>query len=216
MSTVTATRTVQDVLTYVKKQFGDFSGVQVTDTDIYSWINAAQIEIFNRNQPVKRVSTANLVAGQYKYTFPADILKVERLRISGVTVKYMSFQEADEYINQTDPLNVSSASPQVWYEYGGQFMFWPVPDASIVGGIEIFNVPAPTVVNAPANVLSVPDVYYNRLLEEVLRHAYEMDENFEAAQVKSAQFTEGLDLQSLTSSQDISTYPRITVLEEDM
>jgi hypothetical protein len=216
MSSVTITHTVQHVLTYVKKQFGDFSGVQVTDTDIYAWIDAAQLEIFSRNQPVKRISTSDVVAGQYKYTFPDNILKVERIRINGITIDYMSFQEADEYINTTDPNNTSSSTPQVWYEYGGQFMFWPVPDTSIVGGIEIFNVPAPAAVTAPSNLLSVPDVYYNRLLEEVLRHAYEMDENFEAAQVKGSQFSEGLNLQSLQSSQDITTYPRITVLEDDM
>jgi hypothetical protein len=216
MSSVTITKTAQDVLNYVKKQFGDFSGVQVTDSDIFTWINAAQLEIVTRNEPVKRVSTTDLTAGQYKYTFPSDYLKVERLRVNGLTLRYMSFQEADEYINQTDPNNVATGVPQIWYEYGGQFMLWPVPNTTAVGAIEVFNVPAPTVVTAAANPLSVPDVYYNRLLEEFLRHAYEMDENFVASQVKASQFSQGLDLQSLGDSQDNSYYPRITVLEDDL
>ena len=41
----TATKTVSDIATDVKRTFGDEAGVQVNDTDIARWINSAQIEI---------------------------------------------------------------------------------------------------------------------------------------------------------------------------
>jgi hypothetical protein len=216
MSQVTATHTVSDVIKHVQRQFGDESGVQVTSEDIIRWVNLAQNEIFRRNEPVKATSTADLVAGQYKYTFPSNILQVEKMRANGSTVRYMSFQEAEEYVESTDPTNASTGTPQIWYEYGGTFMFWPVPDKSVVGGIDLFYVPVPTAVAAPTDILSVPDTYYNRLLEYVLKQAYEMDENFEAAQIKDAQFSEGLSSQSLDGSTEANVYPRITVLAEDM
>ena len=40
MSYLTSTYTGTDVSSYVKRQFGDESGVQITDEDIVHWINA--------------------------------------------------------------------------------------------------------------------------------------------------------------------------------
>lgn len=216
MSSVTATRKVSEVATYVKRQFGDESGVQITDTDIIRWVNLGQQEIFIRNEPIKKTATAALVAGQYQYTFPSDVMRVERLRVSNKTIEQISFNESDEYINATDPNNDSDGTPQVWYEYGGSFMFWPVPNTSDANGITIYYVPAPTAVAALADTLSLPDVYYPRLLEYVMKQAYELDENFDASQVKSNEFATGLESQADDSSVDTSYYPRITVLPEDM
>lgn len=216
MSAVTATRTALEVINHVQRQFGDESGVQVTNQDVYRWINLAQTEIFRRNEPVKKTGTANLVSGQSKYTFPEEIMQVEMMRVSGLPVKYMSFAEANEYIATNDPLNQATGQPQVWYEYGGSFMFWPVPDVNTVSGIDIFYIPSPVDVEADADILSVPDAYFNRLLEHVLVHAYEMDENFEAAQVKSAQFGEGMQTQALDQSTEPTTYPHITVRWDDL
>lgn len=216
MSSVTATHKVSDVEKYVQRQFGDESGVQVTTEDIIRWVNLGQDEIFRRIRPVKKTATTDLVAGQYDYTFPSDVFIVERLRVSGKTVQARSFQEADEYVNSTDPNNASTGAPQIWYEYGGKFMFWPVPDSSAVAGITIFYIPSPTVVTAGTNLLSVPDSYYGRLLEFVMAQAYEMDENLDASQIKSNQFSANLETQSLESSSEPATYPTITVLWEDM
>lgn len=42
-----STYTVQDVLTEIKRTFGDEAGVQITDADIYRWIDRGQIELFS-------------------------------------------------------------------------------------------------------------------------------------------------------------------------
>lgn len=216
MSSVTITHTANDVASYVKRQFGDESGVQVTDQDIIRWINMGQTEIFRRNKPIKKTGTADLVAGQYKYTFPTDVMQVEKLRVKGITIEQLSFQEAEEYINRVDPVTASTALPKVWYDYGGSFMFYPIPDTSSVGGIELFYVPEPTSISVITSQLSVPDAYYNRLLEYVMAQAHELDENFTASQVKSTQFQSGLDIQNLEDDNIRNTYPRVTVLWEDM
>ena len=46
------TKTVQDVLLSVKRQFGDESGVQVTDSDIVRWVDDAQREISMNNPEI--------------------------------------------------------------------------------------------------------------------------------------------------------------------
>lgn len=216
MSYSTATKTAQRVVDYVKRQFGDESGVQVTDADIFRWINAGQEEIFRRNEPVKATSTADLIAGQHTYTFPAGILKVQSLLVNGVPIPVRSYQEAEEYLLSQDPARTETGDAQIWYEWGGDFTIWPTPDKNLVGGITIKYVKAPAEVDAVTDVLSIPDIYFNRLVEFVLAQAYELDENWAAAEAKTNQFGQNLDMQMNDANTQHNTYPRITVLDEDL
>jgi hypothetical protein len=215
MSYLSATRTVQNVVDYVKRQFGDESGVQITDADVIRWVNAGQDEIFRRNEPVKASSVANIVSGQHTYQFPADVLKVQSLLYNGKPVKVMSYQEAEEYLLDEDPNRVQTGVPEIWYEWGGDFTLWPTPDANIVGGLSIKYVKAPAAVVNVNSVLATPDVYFNRLVEFCLQQAYELDENWAAAESKAQQFGENVQQQAGNGATQANTYPRITVLEED-
>jgi hypothetical protein len=80
MPSFTATHTGTEIATYVKRQFGDESGVQVSDADIVRWINTAARDIFTQKEPLKSIKTAALVANQSQYTWPADILQVQSVR----------------------------------------------------------------------------------------------------------------------------------------
>jgi hypothetical protein len=216
MSYIAATRKVSDVLAYVKRQFGDESGVQITDDDVIRWVNAGQDEIFRRNEPVKASATADLVNGTHTYTFPDDILKIQSILVNGVPVPRRSFQEGEEYVISNDPNRTSTGQPQIWYEWGGEFTFWPTPDSDLVGGIVLKYIKKPTTIVDAGDTLSIPDTYYNRLVEFVLGQAYELDENWSAATVKTEQFGTNLDSQFGQDSVQPDTYRRITVLEEDM
>lgn len=216
MTYLSATRTAQNVIDYVKRQFGDESGVQITDADVIRWINAGQDEIFRRNEPIKASSTSDVVLGQHTYQFPVGILKIQSLLYKGKPIPNMSYQEAEEYILDEDPNRTQTGDPQIWYEWGGDFTFWPTPDASIVNGLSIKYIKAPTQVAAAANTLSIPDMYFNRLVEYVLQQAYELDENWAAAENKANQFDGNLMQQNGSESTVSNLYPRITVLDEDL
>lgn len=217
MSYITITKRVSDVAAYVKRQFGDESGVQITDDDIIRWVNAGQDEIFRRNEPLKATSTANLVAAQDSYTFPNNVLKVQSITVSGTPIPYRSYQEAEEYILANDPNRIETANvPSIWYEWGGEFVFWPIPAINGTLAIKIRYVQAPTNVSALTSLLSIPDTYFNRLVEWVSSQAYELDENWGAASAKAEQFGTNLDSQATADSVQYDTYPRITVLEDDM
>lgn len=211
-----STKTVQNVADYVKRQFGDESGVQITDQDIIRWVNAGQYEIFRRNEPVKSLGSADIVVGQHTYTFPPDVLKVQSILVNGVPVSPRSYQDAEEYILDNDPNRIQTGQPQMWWEWGGSFTLWPTPDADSVGGITIRYIKAPTSVDALTDVLAVPDTLFNRLVEFVMGQAYELDENWAAADNKAAQFSQNLDSQAGDHNTQFNTYPVITVLEEDL
>jgi hypothetical protein len=216
MPSFTMTHKAQEIADYVKRQFGDESGVQVTDADIIRWINTSAREIAKQKEPLKSISTANLVVNQAQYTWPDNILQVQALKVNNRILKHMSFQEAEQYIFEQDPDGTSSGQPTVWYEYGGQFFLYPKPDKSATSGIQIFFIPAPTMIDSLADTLTVPDVYFNAVQEHVLAQAYELDENFDAAQVKLASFAQQMGENESDGSVERDFYPTITVLQEDM
>lgn len=216
MTYVDRTHKVSEVITHIKRQFGDESGVQVTDDDIIRWINQGQEEIFRRSEPVKSEAVTDMTSGVTNYTMPSDVLKVQSLLVNNKPLERKSYQEAEEYILYNDPDNSQTGTPLIWYEWAGTFILWPVPDATQTGAIKIRYIKAATKVSATTDILAVPDPYYNRLLEFVLSQAYELDEDWSAASTKAEQFGTNLDAQANQDSVSTNTYPRITVLEDDM
>lgn len=216
MPSFTATHTAQEIADYVKRQFGDESGVQVTDADIIRWINTAARDIFKQKEPLKTIGTAALVAGQSQYTWPSNILQVQSLRVNNRPLKMMSFQDAENFIFDQDPDGIASGQPTIWYEYGGQFFLYPKPDRAAASGIQIYYIPAPTMIDALSDVLTVPDQYFNAVQHHVLSQAYELDENFEAAQMKAVSFANEMGEENSDGSVEPDTYPTITILPEDM
>lgn len=215
MSAMTSTHTVDDVYKDVTRQFGDEAGVQITQEDVFRWVNSGQEEIVYNNTPIKSVATADIIGGTSTYTFPDNIYKVQSLHVNGVKVDYRTFQEAEEYIIKEDPNKVVTGNPVIWYEWGGTFMLWPTPNADKTAGITIYYIPAVPRVSQLTDLLFIPDPYYNRLLEYVMAQAYELDENWDGAQIKATQFDQGIQKQDRSSIQ-YDTYPLITILEEDM
>lgn len=208
--------TVDDVLKYVKRQFGDEAAIQISDEDIIRWINSGQGEIFRRTEPIKSSMQADLVAAQGVYTFPVDVMRVQSLLVNSIPVEQLSSQEAEEYILRADPTRTVTGQPTIWYEWGGTFTFYPTPDYTVASGITIQYIKRPAIVNEANDSLSIPDAYFNRLIEYVMQQAYELDENFTASEMKGAQFSQNLDAYGNRENVTDNTYPTITVLEEDL
>ncbi len=214
MSYLGVTHTLNDIIRHVKRQFGDEASVQVSDEDIAAWTNQGQAEIFNRVEPIKSSINTDLIAGQAIYEFPADVSRVQAIYVNGLPIEQLSTQEAEEYVLKNDPNSTVTGQPQIWSEWAGSFTFYPIPEVG--GTIQLRYIRKPTQVTLDAVALSVPDPFYNRLLEYVLQQAYELDENFTASQLKGDQFANNLVTQPNRESVSSNTYPTITVLDEDL
>lgn len=209
-----STRTVQEVITAVQRQFGDESGVQLENSDVIRWINDAQDIIVAKNKVLKAKSTTPAVAGQASYTFPSDnIYQIESIHYNGYRVPNMGFPEAEEQIFTADPLAVSLGDPVLWYEWAGTFTFWPAPNAT--HNIDLYYTQRPTHVTDTTDVLSVPDKYYQDVVRYCMQQAYEMDEDPANSQAKGQQFDASLNEKSEEerTSQNM-TYDTITVYNE--
>lgn len=196
-----------DVATRVRSAFGDTSGAQLADSNILLWINDGQREIVNSNPILRDTKTTDLISGQADYTFPSDkVLIVEAIYIDGYPVDNLSAQEAREFIKKQDPAAVSAAErPAIWYERAGVITFWPKPNKTIANGFKLEYIKNPTALSTLASAVSIPDRYFNELVNYVIAQSLEMDENFDAAQYKHRQFRDGLDrlFTKDTTSQDV-------------
>lgn len=212
-----STYTAKDVADSVKRTFGDESGVQVVDSDIIRWINAAQLEIVDSNKILKGSATTPSVANQEGYSLGASlkILTLNSIHYEGVKLAYKSFHEAEEYITSEDPAKTQRGVPEFWYEWAGEILFYPIP-AESGKSIKLYFLTTPDKITSINDALSVPDNYYNRVVEFVMAHAYEMDENLGAYQAKYSQYQDNMLNMSLKEEvSQVDTYSTITVMPED-
>lgn len=206
---------VSDIVTRVQRQFGDEASVQITSDDVIRWINDAQKEIAVQNDLTQATGTAASVIGQNEYAFPADMLSLNKLFYNNSRLRYLARQEYDAYVNPQDPNEVNTGDPLVYTRWGSNYLVYPRPSA--VGTFKLLYTQRPPEVTTTADPLSLPLEYHPRIVEFCLRQAYEMDEDWDAAAVKSTQFDSGLSiLKENQYDKDKEFYPTITVLPEDM
>lgn len=208
-----STRSAQDVINYVVRQFGDEAGVQIEEDDIQSWIDLAQTELALDEDFSRRLLTRKLIPEYGEYKFPTkNILRTQAMHLDGRIVKYMSFQQFQEDMEKEDDI-AKAGKPEMWTEWGGTFKLFPIPDSTYE--LKIYALLAPIPITGPASKLSVPDRLYPTLLKKVMYHAYMLDENIEAASFKE-QSAEN-DIQKRREQTNMSatnTYPTITYLEQ--
>jgi len=212
MSYGPSTRTVNDVKRAVQRIFGDESGVQLEDADIFMWVNDAQDEIVKRNRIIKATSTSASVASQKDYTFPTDdIIQIESLHFDGQKLQNMPFAQADQDIITTDSA-AEVGTPVLWWEWGGTFTLWPAPSSALE--IKLYYTRKPARITTGTDLLSAPDKYYKQVVDFVLQQAYEMDEEPQLSEMKGQQFDNGLtDLAEEERSAQQLTYPTITFVD---
>ena len=213
----TTTKTVQNVFSDVRRTFGDESSVQITDDDILRWINTGQREILISNKILKAISTADVTANVSEYSLSTlSIVSIQSIHYKGTKLEWRSFQDAEEYIMSVDPQKQATGDPYMWYEWGGIINLYPIPMSDAVGALKVYYIKEPDTVNADSTLI-VPDAYYENILQFCLSKAYELDEDPENAQFKLSQYTERLNILSeQENTPEMDTYPRITVLSEDM
>ena len=204
------TRTVQDVKKSVARQFGDESGVQLEDADIFMWVNDAVDEIVKRSQPTKSRSSISSVVGQADYSLAAlRISQLEAIHYDGRRIPNMPYPNAEEeIIGQVAPLS----EPVLWYEWAGTITLYPTPPT--VKTIDVLYTMQPISVTSLADILPLDDKYYNDIVNFVLQKAYEMDEDWQASQFKEKQFSDSINAMGEAERASANmTYSTITIYD---
>jgi hypothetical protein len=213
------TKTGTNVADVVKRQFGDPDGRQITDADILRWINTAQQEIVSQNPILKETIVTGVVAGQDVYEYPSqEVQYIEALHYNGIPLEPYTFQEAQNYILQRKvETTTDNARPVIWYERNGEVWLYPTPSLTVQNSLKMFYIKRPADLLSLADPIQIPDRYYQRIIDLVLSRAYQLDENWEAAKYKQAEYITGMDmLANQENVTQVSTYPSISVRVEDL
>lgn len=210
----------------VKRQFGDESGVQVTNDDIIMWLNDAMTEAATQNNSInlKRVITPAT-----KGVFIVDLQNTVNL----TAVHSISYRPS-----ATSPyMPMSFLSPVVFEELfpdwesgtaegcplfytaddNKKFRVYPAPAVTDASGFSIFYNSYFAEYTDLEVVMAISPRYFQYLLEYCLMKAYEMDENWEAADRKASFIQSTLNsLGSDDGNLNQVKYPVISSLPEDM
>lgn len=203
--------TVGDIIARVERQFGDEANIQIEDTDIIRWINDAQRELALHNNLLQARAVASSLKGQAEYTLPLDVLTIRSIRYDGLKLQPISAQEAEERIQDTS----QTGTPTHFWAWSQRITLYPTPDSAITDGLQIFYSRHPSTVAVATDIPELPAQYHNRIVEYCLKMAYELDENWTAAQVKGQQFQDGVnELKGNVDWVERDFYPTITSLPE--
>jgi len=205
-----STRTLGDVKKAVRRIFGDESSIQIDDTDLKTWANEAQTQIVERNHNIKAVATAPSVKGQAEYTFPdPQISQVEAILYDGVRVPNVEINVALSSILGTDPDQEDEGVPTAWYEWAGKFVLYPKPGDDDKE-IKLYFTKYPSELTTDNQLLSVPNKYFQAVVDYCLWHAFELDEDWAAASVKENHYRVALEEQAEEEREaEHLTYPVI-------
>lgn len=215
---------VSDVITRVRRTFGDEAAVQVTNDDIIRWINDAQIEVIKHNEgALQKSDLLDLVANQSTYTMPTDLMILQTLRYkfadmqSFARLRYKSMQEFDELVDGWDGSLYGTGSPQYFTMSEGRAILFPTPDQSNVDGLKVLYNQKPTDVDDPNDALALPLIYHNTIVKYCMWQASLLDEDHEPAMMYKSDFTDDTNLLiTRETTEATATYKTITVREEDM
>lgn len=206
---VTSAYTAQDVIDYVLRQLGDESSVQFTESDVIRWINAGQRDIIYSNKDLNQVeATVNLVKDQHRYPVLSslpDIMRVHSIEMDGRLLPHHTIEEVQGGLVENDTY---------WWQYGGVMYIHPAPDADKEEGLIIRYTKSPSRVSDTGDNLSIPDDYFKALIDYCMKEGYEQDENFDASQMKSAQFNQFVETHRYSSTVETGRdYPTIREVE---
>lgn len=212
------TKNVGDIFRAVKRQFGDESGVQITDEDISRWVDDAQSDIIVNNSDVNAsFAQINVIANQTAYPIKdhvANVFIIQSIHYNGEYLRNMSFQEAQaEIIKKTQP-GEHSGVPMFWYERAGVIHLFPKPASSISAGLGVFYSARPTAITGNTTPLSVPDHFFSTIVNYCLSQAYLLDENAQMAQITSQNYDTAMAQRVNRTQSEHNTYPTITPVDD--
>lgn len=171
-STIYASQLIQ----YCKRQFGDEAGIQITDSDIISWLNMAAIEICAKNSVIQGEATTAGISGtvSYELDFMPDVLRIEDVYYGS---KKLDPVDKSTFLETIQRSVGEGGDPIYWYTWANSIKLWPVPnkDESLV----IDYIKRPNVVGSGNDKLPLPDLYYEQMCLFVMSKAYELDEDNE-------------------------------------
>ncbi len=215
---------VGDIITRVRRTFGDEAAVQVTDADVIRWINDSQIEIVKHNDgALQKTDFIDLVATQSTYALPSDLLILRSLRfkfsdmLSYSNLRYKNMQQFDDSVDGWDGTAYNKGRPQFFTKFENNVILFPTPESAMTDGLKILYNQKPTDVINSLSELALPLIYHNTVVKYCMWQASLLDEDHEPALMYRSEFEADMGrLMTRETQEATATYATITVLDSDL
>jgi len=215
---------VSDIITRVRRIFGDEAAVQVTNDDIIRWINDGQLEVVKHTESALQSSGfINLVANQATYALTADMLLLRSLRYkysdmsSYRALVYKSMQQFDEVLDGWDGTQYPAGYPIFFTQYDANITVFPTPDRAATVGLKVLYNAKPADVSLTSDSLSLPLIYHNTIFRYCLWQVSLLDEDLDPAVMYEQSFIKDMALlHTRETTEATATYNTITVMELDL
>jgi len=146
-------------------------------------------------------TTQTLVAGQTRYTIPADtqsvdydtfrISKDDALAVSGITLRILDYKEyTQKYIEQETTTNVGAVPNYVFRSPDNNYGMYPYPDKAYTLKFEYYR--KPTALSAHGDVPLVPEQYRQVIVDGATAYAYQYRGEAQQYGINFSRFEEGI------------------------
>ncbi len=174
--------TVADLSIRIKRIFGDESGTLIEDADILRWLNDAQLDIARKTHCLVKTQTYDSTTGDHTAALPAYFLFYQRATFDGRLLSVISYQDLDK--RQPDrAVDYPQATPEYITFVGAGIELYPAPSEDGTDNFSVTYVARPIPLEDTAQVLEIPDQYYEALVFFGLMRAKELDQDWAGSKV---------------------------------
>lgn len=207
----------------VKRRFGDTSGAQISDADIYDWINDALIDIARRIEYKTSSIAINTADGTEAYFVTNEEFYILRIAFDGHMLRKTTLREIDQYVPHRYETTIKGIPDRYWMRSGFAYLY-PIPDAAAAGTGRLVAtyVALPNAVTATSDIdtdtasLDLPTQMQEAIVDYCLWKAKELNEDFDQAERFQESYNEKINLAMYESHvPDANSYPAVRALPGD-
>jgi hypothetical protein len=215
---------VQDVFARAQVLFGDDASIQLTGDKVLAWVNDAQEEASNSiPNLLPQTGYLDSVNGQLRYDPPEDLYKLWGLKYKDSTLQsyyqltYMSILDLYQQVDGWDGTVYATGTPQVFSRESNKLILFPAPREDTVHGIQIIYARYPVPVTNQTDAIDLPAYLNQFVLDFIMNKAYEMDEDWTAADRLANRVQQRLNEAQSTPEDRLhsGTYKSVTEMSED-
>lgn len=170
---------VGEIVTSVQRQFGDESGVQITQTDIIRWINQAMIDIARKTDCIQDHKEASITGGDASYGLPDDFLNVRKVTYNDTPLQPTTMEMADIMWPDRIVSSTGSGQPAYYYVWARVLYLYPAPASSGSGNLDIYYSRLPAIVDDVLDIPEIPATYHEDIEKYCLSKAKELDDSMD-------------------------------------
>lgn len=195
---------VSDIVRQVGRSFGDTDQTVILNTDIFDWINEAQLKICQKTECL--TSTVTYEASTFPHVYPVDFIRTIRLLYGNVALDEIQIKDLD---SKGIDLSIANQLPVFYYYSDSKFNLYPLQPSADTTDVLLGYIRTAAKVTLLGDTPEIPVIYHDELVKYALAKAHERNENGQGFATKMAEFTEGLHENMDDSFSKTNSYPVI-------